>query len=449
MIRAHRFAIIRPRLNPSRRIRLPLKCDSRPPDVTRWSSLCKGPNTPVAMRVLTIIPNDQLSHALAEELTHIPDIQLARSLPAFSRLDELLQTIRIHRPDLLFVWVEDLPKVEATLASLADLMPGLQLIGVAHHIDEELAHHLMQLGLRDYLVTPFTHNKLKETLAFVQRQLKRYPSPVSRLADLYTFFPAKPGVGTTTIALSVSCALAEELSVRALLMDCDLAAGMVNFHLKLGNSASVVDAISHAENLDEDLWRQLIGKSDKLDVLHGGNLISPPRIDPASLQRVLDIARAQYEVICADLGSDLNEFSIELLRESQRIFLITTPEVAPVHLAKARAKSLGDLGLADRVSLVLNRKDHWRGHLETAVVAEAVGVPVAYCIGNDYDTCAEAVVRGTSIPGASDIGRQILNLAQSLRADSLQKTPPTGHGRRFLEFFHISHVEDPTTVWHG
>jgi Flp pilus assembly CpaE family ATPase len=141
--------------------------------------------------------------------------------------------------------------------------------------------------------------------------------------------------------------------------------------------------------------------------------------------------------------------SLELMHESQRIFLVTTPEVAPVYLAKARVRSLKEQGLADRVSLVLNRKDHWRGHLAPDAVAEAVGIPVAYCIGNDYGTISEAILNGSSVPGASDIGRSIVNLAQSLRADLQKKTIPAVHERKFLEFFHVSQAEDPTTVWHG
>jgi Flp pilus assembly CpaE family ATPase len=65
-------------------------------------------------------------------------------------------------------------------------------------------------------------------------------------SDLYTFLPAKPGVGTSTIALSTSCALAEEMNAHTLLMDCDLAAGAIQFLLKLGQSASVIDAVNHS-----------------------------------------------------------------------------------------------------------------------------------------------------------------------------------------------------------
>ena len=146
-------------------------------------------------------------------------------------------------------------------------MPGLPIVGFARRVDEKLARRLMHLGIRECLVPPVTQDKLKEVIDFLQHQLERHPRPVPRPADLYTFFPAKPGVGTTTIVLGVSCALAEELSVRTLLLDCDLAAGIINFRLKLGNSSSILDAINHAANLDEDIWRQMVGRRDKLEVL--------------------------------------------------------------------------------------------------------------------------------------------------------------------------------------
>jgi pilus assembly protein CpaE len=399
------------------------------------------------LRVLAILPDDVLRHALQEELSHIPNLSTVRTLTELPKLDELLRTIRVQKPDFLLLEVEDFPSVNALLGNMEDLLPGLPVIGVAQQVDEGLAHKLMHLGIREYMVPPFTREKLIQIADFLEKQFAKHPRPLERSADLYTFFPAKPGVGCTTIALSVSCALAEELSVPTLLLDGDLAAGIVNFHLKLGNTASILDAMSHAENLDEGLWQQMVGKRDKLEVLHAGSLVPLPHIDVRGLQRVLSLARAQYQVICADLGSNLDEFSIELLRESQRIFLVTTPEVASVHLAQARIKSLGDLGLADRVSLVLNRKDRWHSHLDPNMVAEAVGIPVAFTIANDYESCTEATIAGRTVPGRSEVGRSILELAHSLRTETHSKTVSPGYGRKFLEFFHVPHVPDPTTVW--
>jgi Flp pilus assembly CpaE family ATPase len=64
--------------------------------------------------------------------------------------------------------------------------------------------------------------------------------------------------------------------VKTLLLDCDLAAGTIQFLLKLGSTASLVDALAHADALDEDLWRQMVARWDKLDVLQAGELDTRP-----------------------------------------------------------------------------------------------------------------------------------------------------------------------------
>ena len=50
----------------------------------------------------------------------------------------------------------------------------------------------------------------RAVIASVARQLAKHPTPVVRLGDIYASFPAKPGVVLHDIAVSTSCALADE-----------------------------------------------------------------------------------------------------------------------------------------------------------------------------------------------------------------------------------------------
>jgi Flp pilus assembly CpaE family ATPase len=213
-------------------------------------------------------------------------------------------------------------------------------------------------------------------------------------------------VGTSTIAMSTSCALAENLDVKTLLLDCDLAAGTIQFLLKLGSTASLVDALTHADALDEDLWRQMVAKWGKLDVLHAGELDTPPGMDVPSLDRVLSMARAQYEVTGADLGSDFDPLSVALLRESRQIFLVTTTELASLHLAKVRMRRLTEFGLSERVSLLLNRKT--QSTMTDEEVEKAIGIPVSYGFPNDYASVQGSILRASSVAPSSELGDSIL-----------------------------------------
>jgi pilus assembly protein CpaE len=390
--------------------------------------------------------DEALNEELATAIEDTPEIEVARIFKTYPTLDDLLRSIRLHKPDFLLLSLQDPAQAEVLAASIDDLVLGLPMVAFGDHLDVQAMPKLMQLGIREYLTSPFNRAKLVELVDLIQQHLRKHPPLVARLGDLYTFFPAKPGVGNSTIAVSTSCGLADDLGTRTLLLDCDLYAGTVKFLLKLGNSGSLLDAIGHAGNLDEDLWSKLVGHWETLAVLHAGELNPPPSVDLASLHRILDVARAQYEVICADLPSSLDPFSVELMRESRRIFLVTTPEVVPLHFAGERLRALARLGMADRVRLLLNRKSGRKGALPDAEVARLVGLPVTYTFSNDYPGVENSILEGSPVSNSSPLGDSILNLARSLTPHAEPKD--ASKGRKFLEFFHIARAEEPAEAWH-
>jgi pilus assembly protein CpaE len=396
------------------------------------------------LRTFLVIPGDRLRDELKTLLPQISEIEVVGTLAEYPSTDDLLRIVRVRKLDLLFLDVDDFAHAQELLAFLEISIPGLPVITLSSQKDVALLPKLMHLGIREHLTSVIEPAAMEEAVRSTEHRLKVQPVPTPRLSDLYSFLPAKPGVGTTTIALSVSCAIAEDVGARTLLLDCDLAAGAIKFLLRLDKSASIADALLHSPNLDEGLWAQMVGKWGKLEVLHAGGLDPAPSIDCKDLQRVLEMARAQYEVICADLPSSFDPFTISVMRESRRIFLVTTPEVVPLHLASVRMKRLTELDLHDRVSLLVNRKN--RSKFDDAEVARAVGIPVAHCFANDYASVQGAIMEAAPISHKSDLGQSVLDLAHSL-APQVETKPAPRH-RKFLEFFHVPQADDLEEVWH-
>ena len=297
------------------------------------------------LRSILIVPDAALNRELTAALAAVPTVEILYTFSSYPKPDELLRSIRVHKPNILFICAKELSHVESLVARLEEVRPGFPVIAVGTGLQPDYMRAFMHLGIREYLASPIEHAQLVEAVGAIERYLKQHPPPVVRIADVYTFLPAKPGVGTSTIAVSASCALANDLGVHTLLLDCDLDAGSIKFLLKLGNTASIKDAVENAAKLDDDLLSQMVGKWEELDVLHTGELAPPPNIDLPGVQRVLTIARTQYEVICADLASSLNPFSLTLMRESNLIFMVTTPEIIPLHFARERLRSLSELVL--------------------------------------------------------------------------------------------------------
>ncbi len=399
------------------------------------------------MRTIIVVPDPALHRDLFTALGEFPEIELVRQVAPYPEPDALLRILRARRPDFVFISTEDFARFEALAAAIDDRMPGLPVISVVREASPlELIPKLMHLGVRDLLTGPVTHQKLGETIASIARQLAKRPAPLVRVGDLYAFLPAKPGVGASTIAVSTSCALADELHVRTLLLDCDLMAGVTKFLLKLGNSSSIVNALEHADSLDEDLWTQMVGHWDGLEVLHAGELAPPATLTAAGLEVVLGFARSQYDTICADLASSLDPFTVQIMHEARRIFMVTTPELVPLYLAADRLRHLKELGLAEKVSLLLNRKNPAHHGLSDGEAAQLVGLPIAHQFSNDYPGVQGAILEGAPVSHRSGLGQSILTLARSIAPAASRHDAPQRH-RKFLEFFHVPSVRDHETVW--
>src|ERR1700737_3039997 len=108
-------------------------------------------------------------------------------------------------------------------------------------------------------------------------------------------------------------------------------------------------------DMDEALWPQMVTSIDKLDVLHAGKLNPDFRIEPTQIRHLMEFMRRNYTALCFDMSGNLERYSLEIMHESKRIFLVCTPEIPSLHLAREKYLYLKQLDLSDRVNIVLNR----------------------------------------------------------------------------------------------
>jgi pilus assembly protein CpaE len=251
---------------------------------------------------------------------------------------------------------------------------------------------------------------------------------------LYSFLPSKPGVGTTTLALNSAVALAKKKNMKVLLVDFDLNCGLVQFMLKLDNPNSVMEAAERSHELDENLWPQLVTTIDNLDILHAGRLDPQRRIEPLQLRNLLEFARRNYQVICADLSGNLERFSLDIMQESKAIFLVCTPEVPSLHLAKEKALFLDNMNLGDRVRVLLNRS-HKRMLMTAAEIEELLGREVHTVFPNEYANVHRAVTQGQPVQADSSFGKQCNEFANTMLN---KKHGSSDAKRRFVQYFALA-----------
>ncbi len=373
---------------------------------------------------------EQFGHAISDAV----GFRLTRIIEHYPAGEEVGRALRAQAPQVVFLCADDLRRALEVRAEIEHVAPGLPAVAFGRHVSQEVLLELMKAGVRDFLSVPLQPGALRELAARLEGYLVKNPLSFDATDAMYTFLPAKPGVGTSTLALNISMALARRPGHKVLLADFDLSSGLIAFMLKISGPYSVVDAALRAEDLDEHLWPQIVHEKEKLHVLPAGRTEPGARIQSDQVRRLVDFARRNYSVICADLSGNLEKYSIRLMEESKQIFLVTTPEIPPLHLAQERCNLLRKLDLGDRISILVNRW-HKRCTIPVRQIEELLGVKVREVFPNNYHGVHQALVAARPIEEKSDLGRRCAAFAERLAKIDAAESEKTQ--RRFLETFSV------------
>jgi pilus assembly protein CpaE len=357
--------------------------------------------------------------------------------------------MRTHAPQVVFLDVEAPEKAAEVVTSVEESFPGIQFVAVHRTCDQALLLEAMRMGMREFISLPFKREPYFEMVTRVQASLDKRPPEIGSTNDVFSFLPAKAGVGTSTIALNAAAAISRQSSKQVLLLDLDLNSGMLRFMLKLHNQHSLVDATEMAERIDENLWPQLVSERDNLHVLHSGKVNPEVRMESIRLRCLLAFARRNYEAICLDLSGNLEKFSIEAMHESKRIFLVCTPEIPSLHLAREKFQYLQSLDLEDKIRLIVNRSQK-SSVVSTEQIERLLQLPVETTFPNDYSVVQRALHEGRVVEPSSELGRQFEDFAASMTDSKTGPRPDLKRKRSgFLSFpgrFNLFPDSKKTTV---
>lgn len=386
------------------------------------------------LRGIAISPDQELSDQLEDLLTEVGHIGLVRKIEKYPAGIELSRFLRANAPQVVFLSIENLAKAIDTVAGIEATVPGMQIVAISRNCDPQTLLELMRIGVREFMSMPFNKQDLYETLGRINENLGK--KPVANFATdlMFSFLPSKAGVGASTIAMNASVSASQLPDARTILVDFDLNCGMQRFMLKLDNEYCLTDAAENSFRMDDNLWPPLVTAIGNLDVLHSGKLNPNFRIEASQVRHLIDYMRRMYKVVCVDLSGNMEKYSLEIMQESKRVFLVCTPEITSLHLAREKYNYLKTLDLGERVTVLLNRA-HKRAVVSPAQIEELLGIPVAMTFPNDYQGVHRALTMGRNVESSTELGKQFSKLAQSMLERKTATAPE--HKRRFVEYFSL------------
>ena len=281
------------------------------------------------------------------------------------------------------------PPVDVGLRQVAALnAAGARVVVVGPSKDPDLILGAMRAGAREFVLDG-DEAELRRAIA------GQAPAGGMGTGELITVFPTRGGVGATTVAVNLGGALQRKGS-RTCLLDFDLYLGDVLSFLDLPGTYSISDVIANRARLDRELLEtSVVRHASGLRVLaQSGKVEEAEGVRAADAVAVLDLLRQHYNHLVIDGISGFDELSLAVLDASQHIVMLLTQDVPSVRSTKRCLDLFRRLGYDDRkIKLVVNRF-HRNSKITGEVISEAVGLPVAFTLANDFASAIEAINRG-------------------------------------------------------
>jgi pilus assembly protein CpaE len=283
------------------------------------------------------------------------------------------------QPDIVLMDI-NMPGVDGITASerISQQVPFCQIIMMSVQGEADYLRRSMLAGAREFLIKPFSSDELVSSIRRVYQlgATRRQAMPVMTQAPagagaaaaatlqekgkIVTVFSAKGGVGCSTIAVNVAIALQQNAASKVALVDTSLQFGDVGVLLNLYASRTVADLVSHIDELDNELINDIfIAHSSGIKAL-----LAPPRpevadtVTPALVTDVLERLRTMFDIIIVDTSSVLDDLVLSVMDISDKIMVVTTPEIPAIKNAKLLFEVTEALEYErERIMFILNKVD--------------------------------------------------------------------------------------------
>lgn len=374
-------------------------------------------------RVLVVGTDFVVGNALAGLLASRGGFIVAGRTDYYPSPLEFARTLREMEPDVLMLSLADYSTALNLHRQASQSVPGIQTVGILPDNSDLVPVDAIREGIHEFIQHPISEAQCSSVLMRVSALLLQNPPKQSDCDKVFAFFPARPGLGASTIAVNIAAAVAERHDQSVLLADLDLHNGVIRLLLNLVDGCSLAEAALRTGILDEDIWRQCVHRIGRLDVARAGKPLCDTRLEPIQVASLLRFARRRYRVLCLDLAGAFDPASMVALREATRIFLVATPEPLGLYMAREDMQVLDQLGLGQKVEVILNRFNP-RSSRDPEQTARTIGAPVSAVIPNDYSGVQYAVRAGQPIAATSPSGAAIRAFAGALISGKDQPEAP-------------------------
>jgi pilus assembly protein CpaE len=307
-----------------------------------------------------------------------------------------------------------------TTKYLQQLFPGkITVIALAKSREPELLLLAMRGGCTEFLHKPLKLDAFSEVLRRLERQWTATSAKPVAIGSILSFFGAKGGVGTTTLAVHLAMYLVQCHGKRTLLIDNHAELGHVSVYLGLdGSRFHFNEVVRNVSRLDSELLQGFVAKHPSgLDVLSSPDVCGNFSVlDPEAVSKTLEFLRTEYDFVILDCDTAVDENALSIIDISTRVYLVATPEIGAIRDLSRYVDNLMQIDYTtEKMHVVINRFSS-RYAVSVEQIEKAIRLPIAIRLPNSYTELVRSVNLGEPVPAKtkSDFAAQCVKWANSL-----------------------------------
>jgi pilus assembly protein CpaE len=301
--------------------------------------------------------------------------------------DEIARRARI-------LCIEVKPGLPASIDRIARLRrehPDVHVIAAARNADFALVRALLRQGVRDVVELPVATRQLSEAVGDILAEIRLNSHKEGKQGRFISIVKSIGGNAATYIGAQTSPSLSELLEGGA--------------------------------RIDADFLNTVTATLPS-----GLNFVPPPQeigpleaIDEAQLQRILRVARAEFDYVVADMPANWANWTLAAVAQSDLIILVVNLTIASLRQGRRQLQLLRSQGIeAGRITILVNRVEQRLFKsigLEDA--AKALGHPADLFVHNDYALMNAANNQGivvSELNPRSKVAKDFARIAESVPA---------------------------------
>jgi pilus assembly protein CpaE len=349
------------------------------------------------LRLAIVDPNDTSRNALKNLLLGMDRIWLEAEC---SRYEFFADVIQQTKPEIGMVSLDSDPEKGLALVDrLRAEAPETSILVISSVSDGNLILRAMRAGAKEFLPHPL---RIEDLIAALERiSNARFGKGETRTRSTTTIAicGATGGVGGTSVAVNLGCALARNPRLSVALVDLDLCLGDADVFLDTIPETTLVDVAQNVTRLDFTLLKRSLTK-------HASGLFLLPRpvqmqdaalITPEDLQRVIGLMRATFTHLLFDLSKSYSPIDRVALEMCDHVLLVTQLDLPCLRNVVRLLVSFGDMnGVSEKVKIVVNRSGLDMGQISLKKAQDTIGRDIFWQLPNDYRTMAD--VRNNGVP---------------------------------------------------